>query len=457
MHKKWQILQYGLVLGMVCLAVWLIMYFQSSDTFWKGFAVELKDPVAILILQLIVIVAVTRIFGYVCSLIGQPSVIGQIIAGIVLGPSLMGYIFPELSTFLFSAESLKSLKLLSTLGLIFFMFIVGMEIDINALKHKAKQAVAISNAGIMIPFMLGILISFPLYQIYASDNVQFISFSLFMGIAMSITAFPVLARIVQERGITQTPLGSLALICAASDDVTAWCMLVAVIAIATAGSIYSALLTLVLSILYVLCMLKIVRPLLQKFAETYLESPKLHKTKVTILFLVMLISAYITKLIGIHELFGAFMAGIVMPHNITFKKKFTEKIEDVSLVLLLPLFFVFSGLRTHLGLLTGWYAWMICLAVITIATIGKFGGCFIAAKFTGESWKNSLSIGMLMNTRGLMELVVLNIGYDLKILGPEIFTTLVMMALVTTCLTNPGLNLINKFFEEPQSPSPPEI
>lgn len=408
---------------------------------------HLKEPLSQLTLQLILIVSVTRLFGYLCMKISQPSVVGQIIAGIVMGPSLMGYFFPEFFNFIFPPESLKSLKLVSNLGLIFYMFIIGMELDIQALKNKAHQAVVISNAGIIIPFSLGIILSLFLYKSHAPETISLIPFVLFIGIAMSITAFPVLARIVQERGISKTNLGVLALTCAAIDDVTAWCLLVGVIAIATAGSIYGFLITLILSIAYVLFMLKIVKPFLKEYSRHYLLEKNLHKTVVTAFFVVMLASSYISDIIGIHALFGAFMAGIAMPHNLVFKKNFVEKIEDVSLVLLLPTFFVLSGLNTQINLLNDWSKWLLCLVVIIVAVAGKFGGCTIATKLVGENWKNSLSIGVLMNSRGLMELIVLNVGYELGILKSEMFTIFVFMALITTFLTNPGLNLIEYIFK----------
>lgn len=467
------ILTYGIIISIFCLLIWLVLdkgYLleegkliatAASETsvvpdtiislsifeiFGKEFVHNLKHPLAILIIQLIIIISISRLFGYLFTKIRQPSVIGEIVAGIVLGPSLVGMYFPEFSAFLFPVESLKPLQFFSQIGLVLFMFIIGMELDVKVLKHKAQQAVVISHASIVFPYFLGVLLSLFIYKEYCPDTVAFLPFALFMGIAMSITAFPVLARIVQERGITKTHIGTLAITCAAADDVTAWCILAAVIAIVKAGNIYNALFTIALSVGYVIVMLKIVQPFLKKFGSVYVSKENLNKTVVAFIFIIMLGSAYMTEVIGIHALFGAFLAGVVMPQNLNFKKLVVEKIEDVSLVLLLPLFFVFTGLRTQIGLLNDPSHWLVCFIVIAVAVAGKFGGSMVAARIVGEDWKSSLSIGALMNTRGLMELIVLNIGYDLGILSPEIFAMMVIMALSTTLMTNPVLEFIDWIF-----------
>ncbi|RYZ23834.1 MAG: cation/H(+) antiporter, partial [Sphingobacteriales bacterium] len=337
---------------------------------------------------------------------------------------------------------------LSQIGLILFMFVVGMELDLNVLKSKAKDAVVVSHASIIFPFTLGIGISYFIYKQYAPSNISFLAFALFMGIAMSITAFPVLARIVQERGLTKTRLGTIAITCAAADDITAWCILAVVIAIVKAGSIISAFYTILIALAYVLIMLKVVQPFLKKIGDKYSNKESLSKPVVAIFFITLLLSAYATEVIGIHALFGAFMAGVIMPANISFRNIFIEKVEDVALVLLLPLFFVFTGLRTEIGLLNEWSLWKVCLAIIGVAVVGKFLGSALAARFVGQSWRDSFAIGALMNTRGLMELIVLNIGYDLGVLSPQIFAMMVIMALVTTFMTGPALDLINRFSKE---------
>jgi Kef-type K+ transport system membrane component KefB len=421
------------------------------NQFIELFNKNLVHPLSILLLQITSIIIVSRIFGYIFNKIGQPTVIGEIIAGIVLGPSLMGLFFPEVSEFLFAKASLPNLQFLSQVGLILFMYVIGMELDLKVLRNQARDAVVISHASIIIPYFLGMGLAYYMYQEFAPANVSFLSFALFMGIAMSITAFPVLARIIQERDLTKTKLGSIALTCAAADDVTAWCILATVIAIVKAGTFVSALFTIGLSLLYVLLMLFAVQPFLKKIGNIYSDRETISKPIVAFSFLILLASAYIAEIIGIHALFGAFLAGVIMPANMNFRRILMGKIEDVSLVLLLPLFFVFTGLRTQIGLLNQSHLWGMCGLIILTAVAGKFGGSTLAARVVGQNWKDSLSIGVLMNTRGLMELIVLNIGYDLGILSPEVFAMLVLMALVTTFMTGPALDAINYFFPDKDS------
>jgi Kef-type K+ transport system membrane component KefB len=409
---------------------------------------NLTHPLAILLMQIITIILVARIFGFICKKIKQPTVIGEIAAGIFLGPSFIGMYFPEFSAFIFPKQSLSNLQFLSQIGLILFMFVVGMELDLKMLKNKAKDAVIISHASIIFPFTLGVGLAYYLYKDFAPININFLSFSLFIGIAMSITAFPVLARIVQERGLTKTRLGTIVITCAAADDVTAWCILAAVIAIVKAGSVTSAYYTILLALVYVFVMLKVVRPFLKRIGDKFSNKEGLSKPVVAIFFITLLLSSYTSEIIGVHALFGAFMAGVIMPANVRFRNIFIEKVEDVSLVLLLPLFFVFTGLRTQIGLLNEAGLWYTCILIICVAVTGKFIGSMLAAKFVGQTWRESLIIGALMNTRGLMELVVLNIGYDLGVLNPTVFSMMVIMALITTFMTAPALTFINRFFSE---------
>lgn len=420
----------------------------SFELFADAFRHNLLHPLALLILQIISIVVVARTFSFVFNRIGQPTVIGEIIAGIALGPSVLGLFFPEVSHFLFAPASLPNLQFLSQVGLILFMFVIGMELDIKILRNQAHDAVIISHASIIIPYFLGMGLAYYLYKDFAPENISFISFALFMGIAMSITAFPVLARVIQERDLTKTRLGSIAITCAAADDVTAWCILAAVIAIVKAGTFVSALYAMALSIVYVAVMIFAVQPFLKKLGDVYSSKETINKTIVAISFLVLLVSAYLSEIIGIHALFGAFLAGVIMPPNADFRRILMGKIEDVSLVLLLPLFFVFTGLRTQIGLLNEPHLWLVCGLIILTGVAGKFGGSTLAARFVGQSWRDSLSLGALMNTRGLMELIVLNIGYDLGVLTPEVFAMMVIMALVTTFMTGPALDIINYFFPE---------
>jgi Kef-type K+ transport system membrane component KefB len=418
---------------------------------------SIQNPLAILLAQIITIIIVARILGWICIKIGQPAVVGEIAAGILLGPSFVGAYLPGFSAALFPVQSLGNLQFLSQIGLILFMFIVGMELDFKTLKTRAKDAVVISHVSIIVPFTLGLALAYFIYTSFAPIGIPFLSFGLFMGIAMSITAFPVLARIVYDRGIQKTPLGAIVITCAAVDDITAWCLLAVVVAIAKAGSILSSFSTILLAVFYVMIMIKVIRPFLNRVGDLHTSRENLSKPVVAIFLCTLIISSYFTEVIGLHALFGAFMAGTIMPDNIRFRNLLIEKIEDVALILLLPLFFVFTGLRTQIGLLNDINLLGITGLIILVAVTGKFIGSAMAARIVGQNWKDSLSIGALMNTRGLMELVVLNIGYDLGILSPEIFSIMVIMALVTTIMTGPSLNLINRLFKKKQKIVPPEI
>ncbi len=413
--------------------------------FFRNLSQNTAQPLSRLLLQIAVIVVFSRLLAFLVAKIGQPLVIGEIIAGILLGPSVLGHFWPGISSFLFQPDSLPNLQFLSQLGLILFMFIIGLELDIHLLKHKAHTAVVVSHASIIFPFFLGVSLAYYLFGTLAPPHTSFLAFGLFMGIAMSITAFPVLARIIQERGLTQSPLGALALTCAAADDVTAWCILAAVIAIVKAGTVTNALFTVLLSLVYVFAMLAVVRPLLQRLAARSATAENLNPAFIVIAFAMLFLSALATEVIGIHALFGAFLAGVVIPAQAGFRKMLADKIEAVSLVILLPLFFAFTGLKTQIGLLNNISAWLICGIIILVAIAGKVGGSVAAAKFTGQSWSDSLAIGALMNTRGLIELIVLNIGYDLGVLSPTVFTMMVLMALVTTFMTSPALSAIQHF------------
>ena len=415
--------------------------------FVTGFSHSLHHPLAVLLGQIVTIILFARLFGWICKKLRQPSVVGEIIAGIVLGPSLLGMYFPEFSAALFPKESMGNIQFLSQIGLILFMFVVGMELDLKVLRNKAHEAVVVSHASIIIPFALGMGLAYFIYESFAPEGIQFSSFALFIGISMSVTAFPVLARIVQERGIQKTRLGTVVITCAAADDITAWCILAAVIAIVKAGSFVSALYIMGLSIGYVVVMLNVIRPFLKRVGDLHASRENLSKPVVAIFFLILVVSSYATEVIGIHALFGAFMAGAVMPENMKFRNIFIEKVDDVAVVLLLPLFFVFTGLRTQIGLLNDPHLWMITGVIILVAVTGKFLGSALAAKFVGQSWKDSLAIGALMNTRGLMELIVLNIGYDLGVLTPQVFAMMVIMALITTGMTGPALDIINFLFK----------
>lgn len=392
-----------------------------------------------LLIQITLILVMVRIFSRIFQKMGQPGVIGEIVAGIVLGPSLLGACFPEVFHFIFPESSFEILGILSQIGLVLFMFVIGLEMDFNLLKNKINQTLIISHAGIIIPFFLGVALSIFVYEKYAADTTPFIPFALFIGISMSITAFPVLARILEEKKLLRTNIGTLAIASAANDDVTAWCLLAMVIAVAKAGTLVSTLFTVAITLGYILFMFLILKPLLERVAQKQLTDGNVSNQFVGFIFIIMVLSAAVTEIIGIHAIFGAFIAGIIMPVRGGFRNSMMDKVKDISLSLFLPLFFVFTGLRTQIGLLDTLELWLICGLFILVAVAGKLGGCSLAARLTGENWNDSLIIGTLMNTRGLMELIVLNIGYEMGILPPELFVIMVIMALVTTFMTSPVL------------------
>ena len=430
---------------------------SSVDLLRETLASNLTHPVPLLLLQIIAILVAVRIFSYLFKYLGQPGVIGEIVAGIVLGPSVLGHFFPGAFEFLFEPSSLVPLNVISQIGLVLFMFVIGMELDLGVVRRKASETLVISHASIIVPFFLGLVLAYWVYPEFGAHHAPFLSFALFIGISVSITAFPVLARIVQERNLGKTPMGMLAIASAANNDVTAWCLLAAVIAVAKAGDAVGALYTIALTAVYILFMFCLARPFLRKIGELYNKRETVGKTLVAFIFLVLILSSYITEVLGIHALFGAFLAGVIMPDNLSFRRVMTEKVEDVAVVLFLPLFFVFTGLRTEIGLLNTPHLWGVCALFIVMSIAGKLLGATLSARAVGESWKDSLSIGVLMNTRGLMELIVLNIGYEMGIIPGSLFVIFVIMALFTTFMATPLLSLIEKLFARESRAKRPTI
>lgn len=408
----------------------------------NGLHENFRNPLSILLMQIIVIIAIAGLFGRIFRKLGQPPVMGEMVAGIVMGPSVLGFFFPNVMSFIFPPASLETLRLLSQIGVVLFMFVVGMELNIRHLREKGTAAVMISHASIIVPFLLGTTLSLFLYRELAPPETSFTAFALFIGVAMSITAFPVLARILEDRGLTHTFLGSIALTCAAVDDVTAWCILALVIAIVNATGVTVSIATVLFTLLFALGMLFIVRPQLGRMVKETPSSTLHSRRLIAGMLAFVLACALITETIGIHALFGAFIAGVVMPSSIDFRVFLKDKLESFGAAALLPLFFAFTGLRTQIGLLNDWQSWALCGVIILVAIAGKLGGSMLMSRWTGMSWSNSFAIGVLMNTRGLVELVVLNIGYDLGILSGRIFAMMVLMALVTTFMTGPLLSLV---------------
>ncbi|HYQ14770.1 MAG TPA: cation:proton antiporter, partial [Polyangiaceae bacterium] len=390
------------------------------------------NSLTLLLAQIAAILLVSRGLGLVMRWLGQPLVIAEMLAGIALGPSLFGLLAPNAFAALFPPASFGTLKTLSQLGLILFMFLVGLELDPKLLSNRRKASVLISHASIALPFALGLGAAYWLHDGYAPPGVPFLPFALFCGTAMSVTAFPVLARILSERGLSQSRVGAIAIACAAVDDVTAWCLLAFVVAMTKAHALSDAAWTIGLSLAFILFMVLVARPLLARLGQRVIEKRgSLTPGIVAAVLLLLLLASALTEVIGIHALFGAFVFGAVLPKDTGLAKALEAKLESVAVLLLLPLFFAFSGLRTRIGLVNGVEQWLVVLAIVGLATLGKFGGSTLAARITGLRWREANAIGVLMNTRGLMELVVLNVGMDLGVISPTLFAMLVLMALIT--------------------------
>lgn len=416
----------------------------------------LHSPFTLFLIQAIVIIAFSRSVGLLARRLGQPMVIAEVTAGILLGPSLLGWFFPEVLHTIFPPSSMPNLNMMSQVGLVFFMFLIGLELDPNLLKGRTHTSIAISHTSIVVPFLLGAGLALYLYPRLSDPSVRFTSFWLFMGVAMSITAFPVLARILAERRLLRTRIGAITIACAAVDDVTAWCILAFVVSIVRAAGVMDAVWTTVLALAYIAAMLWGLRPLLARMAERGASPTGMNQNLVAAAFILVLLSAGITETIGIHALFGAFLLGAITPRKGGYGQALAEKIEDFVVVFLLPLFFAYSGLRTQINLLNSPEAWGYCLLIIFIACLGKFGGSAVAARLTGLNTRESCALGILMNTRGLMELIVLNIGLDLGVISPLLFTMMVLMALVTTFMTTPLLHWVYPQSEMELMPASPE-
>lgn len=393
-------------------------------------------------LALAVIMATARLVGAIFSRFQQPPVIGEVIAGILLGPSLLGWLAPAVSAFVLPPFIMPGLNIIAQLGVALFMFVVGLELDVKQLSGHTRSSVAISQASIAVPFILGWLLAWLLYDSWAPKNVPFNVFALFVGISLAVTAFPVLARILTDRRIHRTHIGTIALASAAANDLAAWCLLALVVGLARAQSepLWKIL---AMTATFIAVLIVAVRPLLLRFAARCEGSEVSNVTMVAVGCVGMLVSALATEWIGIHALFGAFLFGCLIPHDSRLAHQLHARIGDLVVVLLLPTFFAFAGIRTQIGLLSGGNDWAICGVIIVVASMGKFGGTFIAARWSGLDRRQAASLGVLMNTRGLMEIIVLNVGLDLGVISPTLFAILVLMAVVTTMLTTPLLTLLD--------------
>ena len=397
----------------------------------------------VLLAQIAVILLASRSVGLLFRKIGQPQVMGEMFAGILLGPSLLGWVAPGISAALFPTASLGFLNSLSQIGLLLFMFLVGIDLNPRVLRKQKHAAIVTSHVSIIMPFFMGTLLALFLYPRLSDDSVAFTHFALFVGTAMSVTAFPVLARILTERNLIHTQVGAVTIACAAVDDVTAWCILAGVVLLVRASSVALPLwLTLAGTAIYVGIMLFATRRALHRLEIIYRARGAMTQDLMGVILLLVLGSAWVTERLGIHALFGAFLMGVIMPKYQEFVHAVKEKLESLTVVLLLPIYFAFTGLRTSIGLLSGADMWFYCGIIVVVAVAGKFGGATFSARLSGMPWREAGAVGILMNTRGLMELVVLNIGLDIGVISSALYTMMVLMALVTTFVTSPLLGLI---------------
>ncbi len=400
------------------------------------------DPLTLFLVQIVVILAASRALGLVARHLGQPAVVAEIAAGVLLGPSLLGWAAPDLSAALFPPASLGALRLFSQFGLMFFMFLVGLELDLALLHGRRRASLFISQASIVLPFGLGVVLALQLRDRFGAPATSTLAFCLFMGAAMSITAFPVLARILGETGLLRTRVGALAIACAAVDDLTAWCLLAFAVSVARSGGVTDGLETAAGAAAYVVVMLVVVRPLLARLMAYLAARQTAGQNRLALVLVLLFVSSWATERIGIHALFGAFLFGVVLPKDHGFIAAITDKLEDVVMIVFLPLFFAVSGLRTELDALASASHLLTCAAIVAVASVGKFGGGAAAARITGLPWRESVMLGVLLNTRGLMELIVLNIGLELGVITPTRFSMMVVMALATTLMAMPLLRRV---------------
>ena len=412
----------------------------AREAFGKGDPKLKFDVLVHVLLALATIIVTARLLGGLFAKLNQPPVIGEVIAGILLGPSLLGRIAPSVSAYVLPTSVAPFLSVLAQVGVILYMFLVGLELDTRLLRKRTHATVAVSHASIVLPFVLGCGLALLLYPRVSTSDVPFTYFALFCGVAMSVTAFPVLARILTDRGVQTSRLGVTALACAAVDDVTAWCLLAFVVSVVKARAA-GGLLTFGLTLGYIGAIV-LVRPFLQRIIQNHERRGAVTKNVLTLVLVGLLLSSLATEYIGIHAVFGAFVLGAIIPAESKIAKELLHKLEDFVVVLFLPAFFAYTGMRTQVGLVSGAGEWLLCGLIIVTACVGKFGGSFAAARISGIGWRDSAALGVLMNTRGLMELIVLNIGLDMKVISPTLFAMLVIMAIVTTMATTPILDVL---------------
>lgn len=445
-RRRGAALRYALFVG-VPLAVIVLMLRAGAGLVPSGAAAGAAAPavpgaplhVTLLLAQIIVIVALSRLAGALMVRIGQPRVVGEMAAGIVLGPSVLGLLAPGAFAMLFPAGTIRFLNALSQVGLVFFMFLVGLELDPSQLRSRGETALLTSHTSIVVPFALGTALSLLLYPRFGPAGVPFATFALFTGAAMSVTAFPVLARIISERGLANTRLGALAVASAAVDDVSAWCILAAIVMVAHRSGAAPLWLTVGGGVGYAALAVTVGRRVLARLAPAFDRHGRITQDIIAVTVLLVLVSAWVTQRLGLHAVFGAFLSGAVLPRHAGLQRALIQRFEDVMVVLLLPLFFAVTGLGTAIGLIGSAASWALCAAIVAVAVAGKLGGSAAAAGATGSPVREALALGALMNARGLMELVILRVGLDIGVITPVLFTMMVLMALVTTLMTTPLL------------------
>ena len=391
-----------------------------------------------LLAQIVTILVTARVLGMVFRRLGQPQVVGEMVAGIALGPSLFGAIWPGGFNLLFARESLGFLNALAQLGAILFMFVIGLELDLELLRKRAGQAAAAAAGSILLPLLLGYLLGFLLFEPLAEPGVTRQQFAVFFACAISVTAFPVLARILAEQKLVSTRFGAVALACAALNDITAWCLLAFVVLLVGRGGDLSIAAMLGLTVALIIFSFAVIRPLVPKLARVF-KSAMAKQDLLALVLVLMLGAAWATERIGLHAIFGAFLMGVAMPKKGHDWNELRHKLEDFTVVFLLPLFFAYTGLRTSIGLLGDSTALLFSALITLVAIAGKIIGTAGAARLAGMDARESLSLGVLMNTRGLMELVLLNIGLEIGVISPTVYAMLVTMTIITTGMTSPLL------------------
>jgi Kef-type K+ transport system membrane component KefB len=425
-----------LVVGPVLIAVALLTGSNHTASAASPAKMVVGHPLAQLLLAIAVVVGACKAAGWLAQRLGQPPVIGEITAGVVLGPSVLAALWPAGASALIPKAVMPQLNVLAQIGVVLFVFLTGLELKTSLLRGRGHLAVVVSHVSIAVPFLLGIVLAVLAYAQFAPSGVGYLAFALFFGVSMSVTALPVLVRILQDIGLFRHEVGVVALTCAVVDDVTAWTLLALVVALVTASSLTGVLVTIALTGVFVAVLFGVVRPVLARYAGRI--GPSQVRAIAPLALVAVLLCAMATEWIGVHAMFGAFLFGLVFPRGNLIEEWLHDKVGGLTTALLLPLFFAYSGLRTEIGLLgANLELWLWCGVILVVAVAGKLGGSTLAARAVGENWNRSLQIGALMNCRGLTELVVLNVGLDLGVLSPTLFTMLVLMALVSTAMAAP--------------------